>query len=106
MTLEETVKFIKVRKSIFKTVREKKTLAVKIEFGRNNKVMIRVPYDQELMKKIITVHSSRHSFATHLLEGGNNLRYSQDILWHKESIGTEIYSHVITKNLLAIKKNT
>lgn len=55
------------------------------------------------VKKNVTVHSLRHSFATHLLENGVDLRFIQKILGHKSSKTTELYTHVTNKDLIKIK---
>ena len=54
------------------------------------------------ISKPVTLHWLRHSYATHLLERGTDLRYIQEILGHKSSKTTEIYTHVSTKQLQKI----
>ena len=55
------------------------------------------------IKKQATCHSLRHSFATHLLEDGTDIRYIQQLLGHRSLVTTQIYTRVTNKYLSQIK---
>ena len=55
------------------------------------------------IQKPVTLHWLRHSYATHLLESGTDLRYIQELLGHNSSKTTEIYTHVSTKSIQQIR---
>ena len=52
--------------------------------------------------KRITLHTLRHSYATHQLEGGTDIRYIQELLGHNSPKTTMIYTHVSSKKISEI----
>jgi len=60
---------------------------------------IRNAAKQAKMNKRVTSHTLRHSFATHLLESGTNIRVVQKLMGHADVKTTEIYTHVLQQNL-------
>jgi integrase/recombinase XerD len=65
--------------------------------------VFRMAAEKAGIKKNITLHGLRHSYATHLLEAGTDLRYIQELLGHKSSRTTEIYTHVTEKSIQKIR---
>lgn len=59
-------------------------------------------YEAGIVKKA-TVHTLRHSFATHLLEKGTDIRTVQELLGHSNVQTTMIYTHVAKRNILGVK---
>ena len=55
------------------------------------------------ISKRVTCHTLRHSFATHLLQSGTDIRTIQDLMGHKDLNTTMIYTHVILKDFNGLK---
>lgn len=75
--------------------------------GRYSAGSVHLVFKQALLRvginKEVGVHSLRHSYATHLHETGLDIRYIQELLGHRSSRTTEIYTHVSRRNLVAVK---
>ena len=71
--------------------------------ARSLQLVLKQALQKTNIKKPVTLHWLRHSYATHLLESGTDLRYIQELLGHNSSKTTEIYTHVSTKSIKQIK---
>jgi len=63
---------------------------------------VKIAVDRAGITKRIGTHTFRHSFATHLLEDGINIRVVQELMGHADVKTTEIYTHVMQKDILAV----
>src|SRR3989338_2687972 len=71
---------------------------------RSVQMIVRHVAQRAGIKKKVTTHTLRHSFATHLLEAGADIRSIQTLLGHKNLQTTQIYTHVANKNIKELAK--
>ena len=94
----EYYKYFNIEKWVFPGQPSIKHLSIRSAQNIFDKAVRRAAIPKE-----ISIHSLRHTFATHLLESGTDIRYIQELLGHSSLRTTELYTHVARRNVLNIK---
>lgn len=71
--------------------------------NRSMQLVIKRAAEKANIKKPVTMHWLRHSYATHLHESGTDIRFIQELLGHSSTKTTEIYTHISTRSIQNIQ---
>jgi site-specific recombinase XerD len=75
---------------------------LKAEYGKK-RVVCQARSSTGRIQKRATCHTLRHSFATHMLENGINIRVLQELMGHADVKTTEIYTHVMKRDITSLQ---
>jgi len=102
-----SAKILKILRQYYRAYKPKEWLFEGVNGGkyspRSIQNVLKRAAEAARIKKKVSMHTLRHSFATHLLERGTDLRYIQVLLGHGSSKTTEVYTHVTTKGISQVK---
>jgi integrase/recombinase XerD len=96
--LREYFRYYKPKKYLFEGLKPGEKYS-----ERSLQMVLKSACDKARVRKPVTLHWLRHSFATHLLERGTDIRFIQELLGHQSTKTTQIYTHVSQRSLNEIR---